>query len=604
MSKSFKDNPEFIDEELESLRKKGLEPKIVEREDYPNRVVFECDIPNGTLGNDTGKNIELEIIFPDNFPFFRPQVLAKNIHLPRHQHPFHMDLCLLPKETINWDIQDIGSFLEDRLPKVLKEGRETDPEVIASTPDEQAEPVSEYYAGTKTLVFTSGRPKIMEEEVDLIAKELKILDSGVIKVGIKQNPSSISLEEVTGGGLIININKWIDKNGELIESDFESFFDPYIIRTLSWYKLSKFPSEIYGENFLKEFKKIVTRDNATGLQSLNLRTKNFNLLSSFCLLFPEEQAPGKYGWGWAQYTYGEVFSIGSKKKKAPKPYSNLFSKIHYLSNTEYFNRIPQVKNFQGKTVGLLGVGAIGAPIAIELAKNGIKTLKILDYDWFESPNTVRWPLGMDYLGYSKIEALKKFISKNYPYTNVIPFYHKIGDPYLKIDENELLKELFNECDVIIDATVENAVNHLISKRCQSLNIPYILAEGRRGGWGGLVARFLPNITEGCWTCLQNKLYNDSENNSIKRPPDDNSGNIQQAGCGDISFTGTHFDLINVSLAVVKIVANIFSEEDNFSWDVGILSTVKDEDNKDILPQWETYPLTVSKYCAYQHDSHS
>lgn len=131
MSKSFKDNPEFIDEELESLRKKGLEPKIVEREDYPNRVVFECDIPNGTLGNDTGKNIELEIIFPDNFPFFRPQVLAKNIHLPRHQHPFHMDLCLLPKETINWDIQDIGSFLEDRLPKVLKEGRETDPEVIA-----------------------------------------------------------------------------------------------------------------------------------------------------------------------------------------------------------------------------------------------------------------------------------------------------------------------------------------------------------------------------------------------------------------------------------------------------------------------------------------
>lgn len=603
MSKSFKDKPEWIENELDSLRAQGLEPKIVEREDYPNRIVFECNVPNGTLGNSTGEEIELEIIFPDNFPFFRPQVLAKSILLPRHQHPIHMDLCLLPRETINWDIQDLGSFLEDRLPKVLREGIETDPQVIASTPEEQAEPISEYYTTMKPLVFSSGRPVIMEEEINSTAEELKILDSGLIKVESKQNPSSVSLEEITGSGLVLNISKWINRKGQLIESDFESHFSKELSRTLSWYKLSKFPSDIYGENFLSEFKKIIYRDKAVDIKSLQLRTKDFNLLSSFCLLFPEEHEPGEYGWGWVQYTLGQVIGKGGKRKKAPRTYSNIFSKIQYLSKTEYFNRIPQVQEFQGKTVGLLGVGAIGSPIALELAKNGIKTLKILDYDWFEAPNTVRWSLGLDYLGYTKIEALQKYITLNYPYTNVIPFYHKIGDPYLKIDENVLLEDFFNECDVIIDATVENAVNHLISNRCHALKIPYILAEGRRGGWGGLVARFLPGITEGCWTCLQNKLYNETENDPIQKPPDDSTGDIQQAGCGDISFTGTHFDLVNVSLAVVKMVANIFAEDESFPWDVAVLKTVN-EDNKPILPHWETYPLKVSQYCSYQDDFHS
>lgn len=604
MSISFKDKPELIESELDSLRFHGLEPKIVEREDYPNRIVFECNIPNGLFGNNTGEPIDLEIIFPDNFPFFRPQVLAKNLHLPRHQHPMHLDLCLLPRETINWDIQKIGSFLKDRLPKVLKEGVETDPKVIASTPNEQAEPVSEYYTNMKTLVFMSGRPIIMQEPITSISTQLKILDSGTLKIETKQNPSTVALDKTSDSGLVINISNWIDRNGHSIESDSESYFTSEKSRTLSWYKLSKFPSEIYGENFLIELKKMINRDQGIDIKSLQLRTQDFNLLSSFCLLFPEEHSPGEFGWGWMQFTLGQMIGRSAKVKNAPKKFANIASKIQHLSKTEYFNRIPQVETFQEKTVGLLGVGAIGAPIALELAKNGIKTLKILDYDWFEASNTVRWPLGMDYIGYSKIEALKKYISFNYPYTTILPYYHKIGDPYLKIDENELLEDFFNGCDVIIDATVENAVNHLISNRCRTLNKPYILAEGRRGGWGGLVARILPNNTDGCWTCLQNKLYNESEKEPIPKPPDDNTGDIQQAGCGDISFTGTHFDLLNVSLAVVKILANIFSDDETFTWDVAVLKTVSKDEKKPILPHWETYPLTVSKHCPYQDDLHS
>lgn len=603
MSVSFKDKPDHIERELNSLRSHGIATEVVERKEHPHRVVFECIIPENVFGNNTGESIDLEIIFPDNFPFFRPQVHAKKLNLPRHQNPVSFDLCLLGRETVNWDIQSIGTFLQERLPKVLKEGIETDSSVIAKIPNEQAEPVSEYYTSMKSLVFTSGRPIIMDEPITFISSELKILDSGRLKIETKQNPSKVELIKNSNSGLVININKWLDKKGNLIETDFESYFPGDKSKTITWYKLSKFPSEIYGENFLNLFKDLIMQDNASELQKLELRTHDFKLFSSFAILFPEEYSPGMFGWGWMQFTLGEPINRSSKGRRNPD-WQIMGSKIQRLSKTEYFKRIPQVKRFQEKTVGLVGLGAIGAPIAIELAKNGIKTLKILDYDWVEVSNSVRWPLGLDYIGYLKTEALKKYISTNYPHTTILPFDHRIGNPYSKIDENELLKQLFVECDVVIDATVENAVNHLLSNRCRSLGIPYILAEGRRGGWGGIIAKILPEPNKGCWTCLQHKLYNEEDHESIPRPPDDHSGDVQQAGCGDISFTGTHFDLVNVSLAVVKVIANIFSSDETFDWDVAVLRTVNKDDDKPILPQWETFNLSVSKHCSYQDDFHS
>lgn len=601
MSKSFKDKPEFIKSEMDSLRAHGLEPKIMEHEHYPNRIVFECTIPKDVLGNNTGEPIELEIVFPDNFPHFRPQVFGKNLNLPRHQNPISKDLCLLARETLNWDIQSIGSYLQKQLPKVLIEGLETDPAVIAAIPNEQAEPVSEYYSICQTLIFTSGKPLIMNEAVPDFSSELQILDSGKLKVETKQNPSTVELGENSTEPLVFNICEWLNNKGEIIESDFQSYFSAIKNKTLTWYQLSKFPDEIYGEDFILEFSKMIKRDNALSPQTLQLQTGDFNLLQSFCIIFPEEHAAGDRGWGWIHFTVGQP---RNRSKSNPHLKTLLGSKIQVLSKTEYFNRIPQVRNFQEKTVGLLGVGAIGAPIAIELAKNGIKTLKILDCDRLEAQNSVRWPLGLDYIGYTKVDALNKFLSLNYPFTNVTSFNHKIGDLSYKVDENKLLADFFNECDVIIDATVENGVNHLISNRCRNLNIPYILAEGRRGGWGGLVARILPGQTRGCWTCLQNKLYNETEEEPITKPPDDQNGDMQQAGCGDITFTGTHFDLVNVSYAVVKILANMFSDDDTFDWDIAVLKTVNNDENIAILPEWKTHPLLVSKNCPYEDDLHS
>lgn len=603
MSISFKDNPELIGRELDSLRSLKIETEIVESEEHPDRVVFASVIPNNVFGNNTGEAINLEIIFPDNFPFFRPQVLAKDLKLPRHQNPISCNLCLLDRETMNWDIQSIGTFLQERLPKVLKEGMETDSSIISEIPNEQAEPVSEYYARMDTLVFTSGLPIIMDEPIKSIEAELQILDSGTLNIETKQNPSTIELSNTSNSGLIFNINKWFDKDGNVIENEFESYFEADKTKTITWYKLSKFPSEIQGGEFPKLFKELIERDEALTIRKLQLKTKDFKLLSSFAILFPEEQSPGKFGWGWMHYTFGEFLGKFSKGKRIPE-WHIMGSKIQRLNKTDYFKRIPQVQNFQEKTVGIVGLGAIGAPIAIELAKNGIKALKILDYDWVETSNSVRWPLGIDYLGHLKTEALNKFISLNYPYTCVSTFQHRIGDPFSKINENELLDNFFAGCDLIIDASVENAVNHLLSNRCRSLTLPYVLAEGRRGGWGGLVARILPHTEKGCWTCLQHKLYDDAEQENIPRPPDDKSGDIQQAGCGDISFTGTHFDLLNVSLAVVKIVANLFSSDETFEWDVAILSTVDNEKNKPQLPQWKSYNLSVSKNCPYKDDFHS
>jgi molybdopterin/thiamine biosynthesis adenylyltransferase len=48
---------------------------------------------------------------------------------------------------------------------------------------------------------------------------------------------------------------------------------------------------------------------------------------------------------------------------------------------------------QAKRVGVVGLGALGAPVVLELAKNLTGELRILDGDHVDAGTIVRWPVG-------------------------------------------------------------------------------------------------------------------------------------------------------------------------------------------------------------------
>ncbi|MCA6115261.1 ThiF family adenylyltransferase [Bradyrhizobium sp. WSM 1738] len=96
------------------------------------------------------------------------------------------------------------------------------------------------------------------------------------------------------------------------------------------------------------------------------------------------------------------------------------------------SRAPQASALFNKKVCVIGTGAIGAPVAIDLARNGIKELRLLDSDIMEPGNSVRWPLGASAWGRSKVEALDAFIKSEFPYCDVHIIKASTGRPVTKI----------------------------------------------------------------------------------------------------------------------------------------------------------------------------
>lgn len=100
------------------------------------------------------------------------------------------------------------------------------------------------------------------------------------------------------------------------------------------------------------------------------------------------------------------------------------------------------------SVAVCGLGGLGSHIAIMLARSGIGTLHLIDFDTVEPSNLNRQAYNVDDLGKFKTEALKEQISKINPFI-------KININTIKI-EKENIKELFCNDDIVCEA-FDNAV---------------------------------------------------------------------------------------------------------------------------------------------------
>jgi hypothetical protein len=66
------------------------------------------------------RQIELEVVYPDTFPFLRPEIYAPGLALGRHQNPLQGNLCLLDRSTRAWNVDETGAWLvAERVPYLL-----------------------------------------------------------------------------------------------------------------------------------------------------------------------------------------------------------------------------------------------------------------------------------------------------------------------------------------------------------------------------------------------------------------------------------------------------------------------------------------------------
>ncbi|KGO95111.1 ThiF family adenylyltransferase [Flavobacterium subsaxonicum] len=574
-----------IDEELKKQGILRLNLEITEQSNF-------ALIPNEFLP------IKLTAVFPSSYPYFRPEIYAEEINLPRHQNIIDKNLCLLPRLSSYWMPQStLVEYLKEQLPKVLTEGVIIDSDILKANADEQAEPVSEYYPSINnasiifdTTVFDT--VVVANHPVELIGK---------IKLGIPLNAEvptrMVALEsfDLKGDSL--------GKLPEEISTIFPSRMTGFV------YRLKERPP--YGDankdyNWLIKLIDFEKKDKFLKANRPVTLKKGHTIENVVGITFPEEHVPGSISWGWL-FIITVTQPLEKKQNGRNVSIANrgtYYSKVNRISLNELNFRNPSLKLLSGKKVVVFGLGALGAPSVIEFAKNGIGEITLIDFDTISAGTIVRWPLGVMYAGMFKTDALERFLNENYPYIKINKFNYRVGIPEvgirkLPIDLSNLpsIEEIISGASLIYDATAETGVSHYLSEEAKKRDISFLSIYGTPGVWGGVVMRYIPKLTKGCWMCFQYAL----KNGDIPHPPTNLNGNVQAVGCGDITFTGTSFELDNIVSAGVRLaIGTICKLESGYAdmpGDIGILSLIDDHGNP-IFPKWTTHQLTKHPDCPY------
>jgi molybdopterin/thiamine biosynthesis adenylyltransferase len=599
----FENNIQRLQTEIDDLKSLNVLHEI-DQEAFNKKLLrvrlkIEGNNPNFNLPDKT-KTIELVAVYPDTYPYFRPNVYCYDISLPRHQNPLDSGLCLLGRPTDLWDPNlTLARFLQQQLAPVLVQGQKTDHEDLSTDPNEQPEPVSEYFNPAHTLIF---EPSTLAKAD--IPEKVKLM--GRITIGF---PKDID-ERIRAAVLDIK-----DAKG-FVQSELPGKIKKMFPNRLQGL-LYSIPELQLIDDPIKQFEWLQQILKEQG-EKITFRSagihwkKGMTIKNVIGLNFPEEVAPGKKEMtGWIFIIIGEFYQ--SKIPSGPKVRQSFgcYGKASFITISDFQIRIPKLKPIAGKTISLIGLGALGSVSAIEFARNGVGKIRLLDYDTVDAATIVRYPLGISYAGVSKTRAIKEFIELNYPYTEVEIVDLKIGQyrangntmplEILKFELDDIAG-FIEDASLIYDASAEEGVSHYFSQLASQNNIPFISIWAMPGAVGGKVLRIDPGKTEGCWMC---SMWHSYEQN-IAPPPYEQSGKIQARGCGDVSFTGTSFDLQNISNAGVRMAISTLceGEKDSYpplNWDVAVMALV-DNTGRAISPQWTNYKLLKHPNCKYCNGS--
>lgn len=140
-------------------------------------------------------------------------------------------------------------------------------------------------------------------------------------------------------------------------------------------------------------------------------------------------------------------------------------------------RFSEIKAHLSKfRVGIAGAGGLGSNCAVALARTGIGTLVIVDFDIIEEANINRQYYFADQIGMIKTIALKENISRINPGTKVIVHQKKL-------DRGNITR-IFEGCNIIVEAFDNSSMKEMLIETIQMEmpGIPVVVGSGM-AGWG-------------------------------------------------------------------------------------------------------------------------
>jgi len=140
-------------------------------------------------------------------------------------------------------------------------------------------------------------------------------------------------------------------------------------------------------------------------------------------------------------------------------------------------KFSEIKSQLGKfRVGIAGAGGLGSNCAVALARSGVGTLVLSDFDVIEERNLNRQYFFTDQIGMVKTIALKENITRINPEIFVIIHQKKLD----RIN----IPEIFSGCDVIVEAFDEADMKEMLIETVQIKmpGTPLVIGSGM-AGWG-------------------------------------------------------------------------------------------------------------------------
>ncbi len=559
------------------------------------QLVIKGDNPNFDLP-DKDFDYKLAVVLPDFYPYFRPEVYAYDLSLPRHQHVQNKNLCLLPRPTDWWDPgQTIATLLKEQLPLVLEKGSVSDLEKVKEDVWEQAEPIGDYYPVILHAPVLFDPTSLDLDKWPTSFQQIATIEAGLPSMA--EYPSRLAVLSIVQHGIKVEL-----------PSELRQLF-PNPIKG----KLFDAPEPPPVDNANTVLKWLRTGLKLTVISEGNSERKvqagSYKYLIG--VSFPQENTRGELGRGWIFIVLASA-ALRDKNNKVIDGRSlkdaTYLARAAYIHSDSSLDRVPKLEPLRSKTVSVAGLGALGSFVTIELARSGVKKLKILDYDVVDPPTTVRWPLGFSAAGKFKTDALKAFIQTNYPNTEVDMYPMRIGTTRVEgngqqefdlIEQNGELEKFLHGSDLMVDATAELGVTNFLFRKAIKKSLPHVIMYATPGAWGGLVMRWRPMKIHGCWYCMR-LWQNENQNSEQFVPLVDFNGEIQPPGCGDKTFTGAGFDLQQVSMAGVRLVVSTLCDSQNggypeLDYDWAVLKLFE-KDGRPILPQWTGHRLERHSHC--------
>jgi hypothetical protein len=571
--------PGLFRKELDAFLIAGITPKLDLSYLKAGRLALSFDWPL-----DDKVTLRLEAFYPDSFPRMRPQVkyiIGLDNPPSRHCSPIDGNLCLLGRDSRQWlPSLTLHKLLSEQLKNTIYGTGDEDP---------QGEPAEFWWnflgpiKGTYCLIDSSW-------DLDGIAQ-----GSFQLSYSAEAKEICINNKKHTVPFLRGVVTKICDRQNNSIHN-WEGSLPITFAQTedcldIPWVYI---PENILPEpQWKKQINKILEEYPHLHLKKLRKFAVGNSLKAAlFAIAYPNEIGYGKKGVSWIFFMH-----FGRSADFKNNNTTLIILPTFRAGKGDIGYRVPTVKLLRNKRILVVGAGAVGAPVAIELARNNCGHLNLIEHDVVEPGNTVRWPLGASAWGKQKLTALEDFLSKEYPATKLTVYNHYLGltgtDNLENLGDNAILDKLLLEVDLVIDASASYGVTSLLDAQCRQANVPLISVFATPTLKGGAVV--LHYGDGGCPTCLEHAWCG----GTILPPPGRNDSEhdlIQPPGCAERTFSGASYDLQELSLQTVRLAVETLSKEEADPSLVQTLSFV-DEKGAPCPPSWRIDILPKHPDCS-------